>query len=132
MNISDPIADLLARIKNGQQAKHDVVTVPASTIKIAVTHLLKQEGFVKNYKCIRDQKQGIIKIALNYDQAGDGVIHEVKRKSRPGRRFYVKAKEIPYVKNGYGVGILSTPKGVMTDRDARKEGIGGEYLCSVY
>lgn len=133
MNITDPLADLLTRIKNAQKAKKDIVVVPASKQKIAVVNLLKQEGFVRAFKCVRDNKQGIIKIALKYvDGTREGVIVEMKRVSRPGRRVYVGTQEIPYVKNGYGIGILSTSRGIMTCRQARSQKVGGEYLCTVY
>lgn len=132
MNVTDPIADLLTRVRNAQKAKHDVVVVPASKMKIALTAILKQEGFIRAFKCIRDTKQGVIKIALKYDEAGNGIINSIERKSKPGRRYYVGGQEIPYVKNGYGLGILSTSQGVITCREARKRGIGGEYLCSVF
>lgn len=132
MNVTDPIADLLTRVRNAQKAQHDVVVVPASKMKIALTAILKQEGFIRAFKCIRDNKQGIIKIALKYDDAGKGVINTIERKSKPGRRYYVGAEDIPYVKNGFGMGILSTSQGVVTCREARNRGIGGEYLCSVF
>lgn len=132
MNSTDPIADLLTRIRNAQKARQDVLVVPASKTKIAIVHILKHEGFIKNYKCIRDRKQGVIKIAMKYQEGGEGVITEMKRVSKPSRRVYCKAPEIPYVKNGFGIGILSTSNGVMTDRDARKLGVGGELMCSVY
>lgn len=132
MNVTDPIADLLTRIRNAQKAKHDVVVVPASKMKIALTAILKQEGFIRAFKCIRDSKQGIIKIALKYDEEGQGVINTLERRSKPGRRLYVDRESIPYVKNGFGLGILSTSQGVLTCREARKRGIGGEYLCSVF
>jgi len=132
MNITDPIADLLTRIRNAQHAGQEVVNVPASKMKIGITHLLQEEGYVRAYKCIRDDKQGILKIALKYADDGQGVIQGIDRKSRPGRRYYVGAEKIPYVKNGFGFGILSTSKGLMTDRQARQEGVGGEYICSVY
>jgi len=132
MQVCDPISDLLARIRNGQKAGHEVVTVPASAVKIAITHLLKEEGFVRNYKCIRDRKQGVIKIALNYREDGKGVILGIKRVSRPSRRIYVGVDKIPYVKNGFGTAILSTSRGVMTCREARKQRLGGEHICSVF
>lgn len=132
MNTTDPIADMLTRIRNAQSAKIEVVSIPASKIKIAIAHILRDEGFIRNYKCIRDGKQGILKVALKYSESGDGVIHAIKRMSRASRRSYVKASDIPFVKNGFGIGILSTSKGLMTDRQARKEHIGGEYLCSVF
>ena len=132
MNITDPISDLLTRIRNAQKAGHEVVSVPASKIKIAITHVLREEGFVKNYKCIRDNKQGILKIALAYDEAGKGVIKSVRRVSRPSRRYFLAADKLPYVKNGFGTAIFSTSKGIMTDREARKQHVGGEYICSVF
>ena len=132
MNHTDPIADLLTRIRNAQHAGHEVVSVPASKIKIGVAHLLKQEGYIRAYKCIRDRKQGILKIALKYTEEGQGVIQKLQRVSSPGCRRYIQADTIPYVKNGFGVGILSTSKGLMTDRQAREEQSGGEYICSVY
>jgi len=132
MNVNDPISDLLTRVRNAQQAGLDTVSIPASKIKIAIAHLLKEEGFVRNYKCIRDSKQGVLKIALNYSEEGKGVIQKIQRWSTPGRRVYVGVDSIPYVKNGFGMAILSTPKGVMTDREARKLHVGGELLCSVF
>lgn len=132
MRPADPIADLLTRIRNAQLARHEVVSVPASMIKIAVTHILKEEGFIKNYKCIRDRKQGVIKIALRYTEEGKGVIRGIDRVSTSSRRIYVGVDKIPYVKNGLGCAILSTPKGVMSDRDARQQNLGGELICSVF
>ena len=132
MNVNDPIADLLTRIRNAQQAGLDTVSIPASKIKIAIAHLLKEEGFIRNYKCIRDRKQGILKVALAYGDEGKGVILKINRWSTPGLRVYVGVDDIPDVKNGYGMAILSTPKGVMTDREARKLHVGGELLCSVF
>lgn len=134
MNIVDPIADLLTRIRNGQSSQKEVVSVPASKLKISIVHLLKQEGYIRAYKCVRDDKQGLIKIALKYvdNHNATGAITEVRRVSRPGRRYYVNADHIPFVKNGYGVAVVSTSKGVMTCRDARKHRLGGEVLCAVY
>jgi len=132
MRAADPIADLLTRIRNAQQAQHEVVSVPASMIKIAITHILKEEGFIKNYKCIRDRKQGVIKIALKYTDEGKGVIRGIDRVSTSSRRIYVGVDKIPYIKNGLGCAILSTSKGVMSDRDARQKSIGGEIICSVF
>jgi small subunit ribosomal protein S8 len=132
MNISDPISDLLTRIRNAQKAGHDVVSIPASKMKIAVTHILKEEGLIKNYKCIRDRKQGVLKVALRYQESGQGAISEMKKISTPGRRVYVTADQIPLVRNGFGIGVISTSQGVMTDRDARRLKVGGEYVCSVF
>lgn len=132
MNVNDPIADLLTRVRNAQKAGQEVVSVPASKVKIGITNILKEEGFVRAYKCIRDKKQGILKIALAYDENGQGAIHEVKRVSTPGQRVYRTAGDLPFVKNGFGIGIYSTNKGLQTDRDMRKQKLGGEYICSVF
>ena len=133
MNFSDPIADLLTRIRNAQRSRQDIVSIPASKVKIAITHQLKQEGLIRAYKCIRDGKQGIIKVALKYrTDNGEPTIKFLQRVSKPSCRVYVGANEIPYIKNGYGVGILSTSQGVMTCREARKRNLGGEHICSVY
>jgi len=132
MNITDPIADLLTRVRNAQMAGHEVVSVPASKIKIGIAHLLKEEGYIRAYKCIRDRKQGTLKMALKYRDDGRPVIQSLVRKSSPGCRWYTGSGDIPYVKNGFGIGILSTSQGLMTDRQARKLNIGGEYICAVY
>ena len=134
MNVVDPISDLLTRIRNAQKAGHEVLAIPASKMKISIVHLLREEGFIRAYKCIRDNKQGIVKVALKYLDEGhtEGVIRGIDRLSKPGRRVYVDAEKIPFIKNGHGMAILSTSKGVMTCRDARRHHIGGELLCSVY
>ena len=132
MNITDPIADLLTRIRNAQKAGLEVVNVPASKMKIGITHLLKEEGYIRAYKCIRDDKQGILKIALKYTDDGKGVIKGIDRKSTPGCRRYLTADRLPYIKNGFGLGIFSTSKGLMTDRQAREMKIGGEFVCTVF
>lgn len=130
--VSDPIADLINRIKNAQGARFDKVDIPASRMKTDIARLLKEEGYIKNYKVIRDDKQGILRVQLKYTDARVGAIAGVKRVSRPGRRIYVSHSEIPRVLNGLGVNILSTSRGIMTDSQARKEQIGGELLCSVW
>lgn len=132
MNITDPIADMLTRIRNAQKAGMEVIAIPASKMKISIAHILREEGFIRNYKCIRDSKQGILKVALAYTESREGIIKDIRRVSRPSRRRFVNAKELPYVKNGFGIAILSTSKGIMTDREARKNHVGGEYLCSVF
>ena len=132
MNVTDPIADFLTRIRNAQSAGHKVVSIPASRLKIAITYILKKEGYIADFRCIRDNKQGVIKIALRYQEDGRGVIQTLTRESKPGRRVYLGSGDIPYVKNGFGMGILSTSAGVMTCKDARKKGVGGEYLCSIF
>lgn len=133
MNITDPIADLLTRIRNAQKAGQDVVSIPASRTKIAIAHILREEGLIRNYKCIRDNKQGLLKVALKYEEeTGAGAISELKRISTPSRRVYLSYKKLPYVRSGFGVGILSTSQGLMTDREARRLKIGGEYVCTAY
>jgi small subunit ribosomal protein S8 len=132
MQVNDPIADLLTRLRNAQKAGHEIVNVPASKIKIAIAHILRDEGFVRNYKCIRDGKQGVLKIALAYSEDGKPGIRMIDRESTASRRLYMTADKLPFVKNGYGIGIFSTSQGIMTDREARKLKIGGEYICSVF
>lgn len=131
MNITDPIADFLTRLRNAQTAKHLTVSIPASRLKISLSFILKKEGFIEDFRCFRDNKQGIIKISLKYNN-GKGVFQELVRQSKPGRKVYVSVKDIPYIKNGFGIAILSTSSGVMTCRDARRRGVGGEYLCSIF
>ncbi len=130
--VSDPISDFLNRIKNAQKARFDKVDIPASGIKTSIARILKDEGYIKNFKFIQDDKQGVLRVQLKYTQSREGAIAGVKRISKPGCRIYVGHSEIPRVLNGLGVNILSTSKGIMTDSQARKEQIGGELLCSVW
>jgi len=130
--MTDPIADLLTRIRNGVVAKLQKVDVPSSNLKVAIVNLLKEEGFIKNYKVIADQKQGILRIYLKYIDEKYPVINELKRVSKPGGRRYVKAEKIPKVKHGLGIAIISTSKGLLTDKVARESGIGGEVVCTVW
>ena len=130
--VSDPIGDFINRIRNAQKARFDKVDIPASRIKANLARILKEEGYIKNYKFIRDDKQGILRIHLKYGESRDGALTGAKRISRPGRRIYVGHEEIPRIMNGMGVSIVSTSRGVMTDREARKERIGGEVLCSLW
>jgi len=130
--MTDPIADMLTRIRNGNSVKHESVDVPASNIKKEIAQILLDEGFIKGYDVIEDGKQGIIRIELKYGSHGEKVISGIKRISKPGLRVYVKSDEIPRVLGGLGIAILSTSKGIMTDKKARKEGIGGEVLCYVW
>ena len=132
MAVSDPIADLLTRIRNGQKARFDKVDIPASRMKTSIARILKEEGYIKNFRLIRDTKQGILRVHLKYDESREGGIAGVKRVSKPGCRVYVGHDEIPRIMNGMGIAILSTSKGLMTDRQARKEVVGGELLCSVW
>ena len=132
MSMTDPIADLLTRIRNGAMAKLQKVDIPASNLKVGIVNVLKNEGFVKNYKLISDQKQGVLRIYLKYINDNDSVISEIKRISKPGGRRYVKSDAIPSVKRGLGIAILSTSKGLMTDKTARENGVGGELICTVW
>ena len=132
MLVTDPIADMLTRIRNAQIAKHDVVMIPASNMKKAIAKILLQEGYVKNVDFIADGLAGNIKITLKYVENKQRVLVGLKRISRPGLRVYARCNEIPKVLGGLGTAILSTPKGVMTDRDARKSAVGGEVLAYVW
>ncbi|MDO5725679.1 MAG: 30S ribosomal protein S8 [Tissierellia bacterium] len=130
--MTDPIADMLTRIRNGSNAKHDSIEVPGSNVKKEIARILLDEGFIKSYDVIEDNKQGIIKINLKYGQNEEKIISGIKRISKPGLRVYVKANEVPKVLGGLGVAIMSTSKGIMADRDARKEGVGGEVVAYVW
>jgi small subunit ribosomal protein S8 len=130
--VSDPVGDLLNRIRNGQKARFDKLDIPASRMKASVCRILKDEGYIKNYKFIRDDKQGMLRVHLKYGENREGAITGAKRVSTPGRRVYVGHEEIPRVMSGMGISIVSTSKGVMTDRQARKERVGGELLCNVW
>ncbi|MCD6264377.1 MAG: 30S ribosomal protein S8 [Desulfobacterium sp. 4572_20] len=132
MTMTDPIADLIVRIKNAIMASYDKVEVPSSKIKINIVKILKFEGYIRNYKIIKDSKQGILVIYLKYNEDKSSVIKGLKRISKPGCRVYSTHKKIPRVLNGLGINIVSTSKGVLTDREARKIGIGGEIICSVW
>lgn len=132
MSMTDPIADLLTRIRNGAMAKLQKVDIPSSNMKVGIVNVLKNEGFIKNYKLISDQKQGVLRIYLKYINDTDSVISEIKRVSKPGGRRYVKSDKIPSVKQGLGIAILSTSKGLLTDKAARETGVGGELICTVW
>jgi len=132
MAMSDPIADFLTRIRNAGIVYHDKVEVPASNVKKAIAEILKEEGFIKDVEYISDNKQGIIRLYLKYVPNRERVITGLKRISRPGRRVYAKKDEVPKVLGGLGIAIISTSKGVMTDKQARKEGLGGEVICYIW
>jgi small subunit ribosomal protein S8 len=132
MSMTDPIADLLARIRNGIRARKQQVELPRSTIKLRIAEILRDEGFVNSVSSSEDQKQGLIKVELRYDGRTSNAITGMRRVSRPGQRAYVPAKQIPRVRNGLGIAILSTSQGVMTDKEARNKGVGGEVLCEVW
>ncbi|TXI34522.1 MAG: 30S ribosomal protein S8 [Niabella sp.] len=131
--VTDPIADFLTRIRNAQMAGHRVVDIPASNLKKRMTEILYKQGYILKYKFEDDSKQGVIKIALKYDaDTKQPAIQSLERISRPGLRQYAKPAEIKRVKNGLGVAIISTSKGIMTDKDARAQNVGGEVLCYIY
>jgi len=132
MSMSDPIADMLTRIRNGIIASFDTVDIPNSKLKISIAKILKSEGFIKNYKVIPDRRQGVLRIFLKFDEGGESVIGGLRRVSKPSCRIYTKGDSIPQIRNGYGISIISTSKGLLTDRQARKLGVGGEILCSVW
>ncbi len=132
MQITDPIADMLTRIRNANSAKHETVDVPASNMKKAIAEILNEEGYIKNYQIIEDGRQGVIRIALKYGPNKEKVISGLKRVSKPGLRIYAGAQELPRVLKGLGIAVISTSKGVMTDKKARKENIGGEVLAYIW
>ncbi|MRR56717.1 MAG: 30S ribosomal protein S8 [Deltaproteobacteria bacterium] len=132
MSMTDPIADMLTRIRNANMAKLQKVDIPSSNLKVNIANVLRGEGFIKNYKVIADEKQGVLRIYLKYMHEKEGVFTEIKRISKPGSRVYIKGDNVPKVKNGLGVAILSTSKGVVTDKAAREAGIGGEILCTIW
>ena len=132
MHITDTVADMLTRIRNANSAKHDTVDIPASNMKKAIARILLEEGYIKSYTVVEDGKQGVIRIVLKYGPNKTQVISGLRRVSKPGLRIYSGAAEMPKVMNGLGVAIVSTSKGIMTDRQARKENIGGEVLAFVW
>ncbi len=132
MQITDTIADLLTRIRNASSAKHDTVNIPASNMKKTICQILLDEGYIKHFTVIEDGKQGIIKVTLKYGEGKRPVITGLRRVSKPGLRIYTNVEEMPKVMKGLGVAIISTSKGVMTDRQARKENVGGEVLAFIW
>ncbi|MFH1006777.1 MAG: 30S ribosomal protein S8 [Candidatus Latescibacterota bacterium] len=132
MSMTDPVADMLTRIRNACKAKHRKVDVPASNQKREIARILKDEHFIKAYAFVEDERQGTLRLYLKYDNDGESVIRHIERISRPGLRHYSKSKEVPRVLNGLGMAILSTSHGVMTDRQSRRAGVGGEVICNVW
>jgi small subunit ribosomal protein S8 len=132
MGMTDPIADLLTRIRNASAVRHDKVFIPASNLKLRIVHLLMEEGFVRNFKVLKDGKQDTICVYLKYTPDNEPVISHLERVSKPGRRTYVQCKNLPKVRSGLGIAILSTSRGVLSDRQARTLRLGGEHLCSVW
>lgn len=131
MPVTDTIADFLTRIRNASSAKHKVVDIPASKLKMAIAAILKDQGFISDYEKVEDDKQGVIQVKLRY-YLGQPAIREIKRVSKPGRRLYAGADRLPRVRNGLGIAIISTPQGVMSDKEARRLNVGGEVLCTIW
>ena len=132
MSMSDPIADLLTRIRNASSAEHEKVDIPSSKLKVRITEILKDEGFIKNFRLIEDKKQGTLRVYLKYGPGNEKIISGLVRVSKPGRRVYVAKDKIPSILGGMGVAIVSTSRGVMTDRAVRKQQLGGEVLAYVW
>ena len=132
MNITDPIADMFTRIRNANSSKHKTVDIPASNMKLGIAEILFREGYIKSFEEIKDDTQGIIRITLKYDEKGARVIDGLKRISKPGLRVYSSKDELPKVLNGLGIAIISTSKGLKTDKEARELGIGGEVLAYIW
>lgn len=132
MSMTDPVADMLTRIRNGIQARHERVEIPASKLKVEIARILKDEGFISNYKVAEGEVQAVLRVYLKYADDGEPVIHGIERLSRPGRRVYRGKKEIPRVLGGLGLSIISTSRGVMSGHQAAQRGVGGEVLCQVW
>lgn len=132
MNTTDPIADMLTRIRNANTSKHKTVDIPASKMKTGIAEILFKEGYIKAYEEIKDENQGIIRVTLKYDEKGNRVIDGLRRISKPGLRVYASKEELPTVLNGLGIALISTSKGIMTDKKAREAGLGGEVLAYVW
>ena len=132
MTISDPIADMLTRIRNAIMARHDSVLIPSSNMKMSIAKILKSEGFIKDYEVVKEKPHRVIKIHLKYDDKNQTVLSGLERISKPGLRVYTQRKEIPRVYGGLGIAIISTPKGVMTGQQAWRQGVGGEILCYIW
>src|SRR5262249_16647468 len=130
--LTDPVADFLARIRNAIRARHPKVDVPASKLKLEIARILKEEGYIANFKVQEEEGRKIVRVYLKYSANNDAAISNMQRVSRPGCRVYVRRNEIPRVLGGMGINILTTPRGVMTGREARKQGVGGEILCEVW
>ncbi len=132
MSMTDPVADMLTRIRNGIQARHERVEIPASKLKVEIARILKDEGFISNYKVVEAEIQSVLRVYLKYADDGEPVIHGIERLSRPGRRVYRSKKELPRVLGGLGLSIISTSRGVMSGSQAAQRGVGGEVLCQVW
>lgn len=132
MSMTDPISDLLTRVRNATTVRHDRTDIPASKMKLEVAKILKQEGFIRTFKVLEEGPQGLIRIYLKYAEDGEPAIHGLRRVSRPGRRVYRGVEDLPKVRNGLGVAVVSTNRGVLTDEQARSLRVGGEVLCEIW
>jgi small subunit ribosomal protein S8 len=132
MRLTDPVADFLARIRNAIRARHQKVDMPASKLKLEIARILKEEGYIANYKAVEEEGHKVLRVYLKYSNSEEAAISNLERVSKPGCRVYVRRDEIPRVLGGMGINILTTPRGVMTGRQARREGVGGEVLCQVW
>ncbi len=132
MSMTDPIADMLTRLRNATMVRHDRTDVPASKMKLEIAKILKQEGYIRTFKVLEEGAQGVLRIYLKYSPDGEPVIHGMQRVSKPGLRVYRGVQELPKVRNGLGVAVVSTSRGVVTDEQARRMGVGGEILCEIW
>ena len=132
MNVTDPVSDLLARVRNALSARHEKTDVPSSRFKVELARILKDEGYIKNFKVMDDRGGSLLRLYLKYDDTGNPVIHGLARSSKPGRRLYAGKNELPEVLGGLGVAIVSTSQGLLTGNDAKKRGVGGEVVCTVW
>jgi small subunit ribosomal protein S8 len=132
MGMTDPVSDMLTRIRNANMAKQEKVDIPCSNLKLEIARVLKDEGYIKNFKLLKDRKQGIVRVYMKYSPEESRVISGLKRVSRPGNRVYVGADEIPRVMGGLGIAIISTSRGVVADRESRKMNVGGEVICYIW
>lgn len=130
--LTDPIADMLTRMRNAVMIKTEKVDIPASKMKVEIAKILKEEGFIKSYKILKDKKQGILRVTLKYTLDNERIVTGLKRVSKPGRRVYVGKDEVPKVMGGVGIAVITTPRGILSDRECRREGVGGEVLCYIW
>ena len=130
--MTDPIADMLTRIRNANKAKFEKVEIPSSKIKVSIARILKEEGYIRNFAVVTDNKQGVLQIAMKYEGKGGAIISEIKRVSKPSCRMYVDKDNIPMIRSGLGLAILSTSKGIMSDKEARRQQVGGEVICTFW
>lgn len=130
--LTDPIADMLTRVRNATLIRSEKVDIPASKMKVEIAKILKEEGFIKSYKIIKDKRQGVLRITLKYTPESEPVMSGLKRVSKPGRRVYAGKADMPKVMGGVGVAIITTPKGILSDKECRSEGVGGEVLCYIW